>query len=35
MDSFYTPEEVKKLGFRKVGSNVLISRKASIYGTEK
>ena len=28
---FYTQEEVKKIGFRKVGNNILISDKTSIY----
>lgn len=32
MDSFYTAEELAKIGFKKIGKNVLISRKASIYG---
>lgn len=32
--SFYTPEELKKIGFKKIGKNVLISRKASIYSLE-
>ena len=30
-DSFYRQEEIKNLGFKKVGENVLISKKASIY----
>lgn len=30
--SFYSREELCKLGFKSVGHNVLISRKASIYG---
>jgi galactoside O-acetyltransferase len=34
MTSFYDAEELRQLGFAKVGSNVLISRKASIYGAE-
>jgi len=29
--SFYTPSELKEMGFGSVGSNVLISRKASVY----
>ncbi|NNG67955.1 acyltransferase [Caldanaerobacter subterraneus] len=33
--SFYTPEELKEIGFKKIGKNVLISRKASIYTPEK
>lgn len=32
--SFYTQKELKSLGFRFVGENVLISRKASFYGVE-
>ncbi|WP_041082052.1 acyltransferase [Thermotoga profunda] len=32
--SFYTEEELKEIGFKSVGKNVLISRKASIYGAE-
>lgn len=31
MTSFYTEEELRKLGFNKLGKNVLISRKASFY----
>ena len=31
MDSFYTPEEVKKLGFRKVGSICLRCNKYKEY----
>lgn len=34
MDSFYSEEENKKLGFQKIGKNVKISRKACIYGAE-
>jgi len=33
--SIYTRAELKKLGFAQVGSNVLISCKASFYGTER
>lgn len=33
--SFYSREELKQLGFKQLGKNVLISRKASIYGAEK
>ena len=33
--SFYNVEELKKLGIKKVGKNVLISRKASIYSADK
>ena len=32
MTSFYSEEELKEMGFKSIGSNVLISRKASIYG---
>lgn len=32
MDSFYSKEELEKLGFQKIGEEVLVSRKASIYG---
>ena len=32
--SFYTDEELAGLGLKSYGSNVLISRKASIYGAE-
>lgn len=35
MTSFYTEEELKILGFKSYGTNVLISRKASIYGADK
>lgn len=34
MDSFYSREELMDLGFCKVGENVLVSRKASIYGAK-
>lgn len=34
-NSFYTEEELKAIGFKEYGKNVLISRKASIYGPEK
>lgn len=30
--SFYTGEELRELGFRRVGRDVLLSRKASVYG---
>jgi galactoside O-acetyltransferase len=33
--TFYTEEELQNMGFKKVGSDVLISRKASIYAPEK
>ncbi|MBQ9686048.1 MAG: acyltransferase [Oscillospiraceae bacterium] len=32
--SFYSPDELPSLGFKAYGKNVLISRKASFYGTE-
>jgi len=32
--SFYTEEELKEIGFKKIGKDVLISRKASIYSPE-
>ena len=32
MTSFYTREELDRIGFKSVGQNVLISRKSSIYG---
>ena len=35
MNSFYSDEELRALGFKSVGKNVLISRKASFYGCEK
>lgn len=31
MNSFYTQEELQSLGFKELGENVLISRKASFY----
>ncbi|MGM0838324.1 MAG: acyltransferase [Bacillota bacterium] len=34
MDSFYSSDELKEIGFRQCGENVLISRKASIYGAQ-
>lgn len=33
--SFCTREELQALGLKKIGTNVLISKKASIYGAEK
>lgn len=33
MSSFYTEDELKELNFKSIGKNVLISKKASIYGT--
>ena len=35
MTSYYTEQELKALGLKFYGSNVKISRKASIYGAEK
>lgn len=35
MNSFYTREELEKLGFRSLGNDVLLSRKVSIYGADK
>ncbi len=34
MKSFYSEEELKSIGFKKIGDNVSISRKSSIYGAE-
>lgn len=34
MNSFYSEEELKALGLKACGSNVMISRKASIYGAQ-
>ena len=35
MTSFYSEEELKSLGLKKVGTKVLISRNASLYGTSQ
>ena len=35
MNSFYSEDELKKIGFRSYGKDVYISRKCSIYGAEK
>lgn len=35
MTSFYTEEELKSIGFKSVGENVLISRKTSLYGVSR
>tara|TARA_R110002124_G_scaffold54821_2_gene155599 strand:- start:8604 stop:9182 length:579 start_codon:yes stop_codon:yes gene_type:complete len=35
VSSFYTPDELKTLGFKSFGKKVLISRNASLYGIEK
>lgn len=34
MSNFYTIDELKKLGIKQIGNNVLISKKASIYSPE-
>ena len=34
MTSFYSEEELQQIGFKSVGSNVLLSRKTSIYSPE-
>lgn len=34
-NSFYSEEELNQLGIKSYGNNVLISKKASIYGAEK
>ena len=34
-NSFYKKDELKKLGLKHYGNNVLISRKCSIYSPEK
>ncbi len=34
-NSFYSPEELRELGFRSVGEEVFISCKASFYGIER
>lgn len=34
MNSFYSEDELRTLGLKSIGENVLISRKASIYGAE-
>ena len=35
MNSFYTEKELAKIGLKKYGKNVLISRKCSLYSPEK
>lgn len=35
MNSFYSQNELEAIGFRKLGENVLLSRKASIYSPER
>ena len=34
-NSFYEKNELERLGIKKIGKNVLISRKASIYNPEE
>lgn len=34
MNSFYTNEELKSIGFKSIGKNVLISKKCSIYNSK-
>ncbi|MDO7253943.1 acyltransferase [Helicobacter cappadocius] len=34
MDSFYTTQELQKLGFKSLGEDILLSKKASIYGAQ-
>ena len=35
MSSFYSEKDLTTIGFKKIGSNVLISKKCSIYSPEK
>lgn len=35
MNSFYSRDELEKIGFAAIGDDVLVSRKVSIYGAEK
>lgn len=35
MTSFYSEDELSGLGFKSIGKNVLLSRKASIYGASR
>lgn len=35
MSSFYSEDELKQIGFKSFGNNVLISKKASIYAPDK
>jgi galactoside O-acetyltransferase len=35
INSFYSDSELHRLGFRRIGKNVSISKKASLYGIEK
>lgn len=34
MNSFYSTDELSKIGFKHIGNNVLLSKKTSIYGAE-
>lgn len=34
MNSFYSEKELKELGFKSIGTNVLISKKCSVYGAQ-
>ena len=34
MNSFYSEEELKEIGFKSIGTSVLISKKCSIYGAQ-
>ena len=35
MNSFFSKQELTNIGFKKIGDNVLISKKCSIYSPEK
>ncbi|PAF51517.1 hypothetical protein [Helicobacter sp. 13S00477-4] len=35
MDSFYTKKELEHLGFKSIGNNIFLSKKASFYNPEK
>ena len=35
INSYYSEDELKKMGFKELGSNVLISKKSSIYGARE
>lgn len=35
MNSFYDRDELERIGFKRIGENVLLSRKASIYGADR
>ena len=34
MESFYTNNELAQIGFKSLGENILLSKKASIYGAK-